>query len=182
VDAFITVYGEDLAVIRRTVLAAMAMRGLHQTWLLDDGDSDDVRDLAAELGCGYVRRLGSGGARRRATSTTRSPSPRRTSSASSTRTSSWSRSSSRRPCRIWRFPTSPSCRPRRLTGTFTTSSAAAPATCRACSIGSCSPAGTVQRGLLRRDERALPAVGGHGHRGHVHPVEVRGCVDVAAAS
>lgn len=63
VDVFITVYGEDPAVIRRTAVAALAIRGEHRTWILDDGKSDTVRDMAAELGARYVRRLSSGGAK-----------------------------------------------------------------------------------------------------------------------
>ena len=57
VDVFVTTYGEDLGTIRRTVSAAMAMQGAHVVWILDDGDDDAVRDLAAELGARYVRRL-----------------------------------------------------------------------------------------------------------------------------
>ncbi len=57
VDVFITVFGEDLGTIRRTVTAALAMKGRHGTYVLDDGNSDDVRALAAELGAGYIRRL-----------------------------------------------------------------------------------------------------------------------------
>ncbi|GAB3140675.1 glycosyltransferase family 2 protein [Marisediminicola antarctica] len=63
VDVFITTYGEDIDVIRRTVDAALRIRGEHTTWILDDGHSDDVRDLASELGARYVRRLSSGGAK-----------------------------------------------------------------------------------------------------------------------
>ena len=63
IDVFITTYGEDLATIRRTVSAAVAVQGEHTTWVLDDGRSDDVRDLAAELGARYVRRLSSNGAK-----------------------------------------------------------------------------------------------------------------------
>ena len=63
VDVLITVYGEPLETIRRTAEAALAIKGRHYTYLLDDGDSDAVRDLAAELGCHYVRRLGSSGAK-----------------------------------------------------------------------------------------------------------------------
>jgi cellulose synthase (UDP-forming) len=63
VDVFITVYGEDLEVIRRTTTAAIAMRGEHTTWVLDDGESDAVRDLAADLGAWYVRRLSHNGAK-----------------------------------------------------------------------------------------------------------------------
>ncbi len=63
VDVFITVYGEDLAKIRTTATAAVAIKGKHRTWILDDGRSDDVKALADELGCLYVRRLSSGGAK-----------------------------------------------------------------------------------------------------------------------
>ena len=63
IDVFITVYGEDLASVRRTVTAAVALRGEHRTWVLDDGRSDAVRDLAAELGAWYIRRLSSNGAK-----------------------------------------------------------------------------------------------------------------------
>lgn len=63
VDVFITVYGEDIDIIRRTTTAALAMHGKHRTWILDDGRSDAVRDLAGELGARYVRRLSGGGAK-----------------------------------------------------------------------------------------------------------------------
>ena len=63
VDVFVTTYGEDIDVIRTTVTAVRAMQGEHLTWVLDDGRSDDVRDLAAELGVRYLRRLSSNGAK-----------------------------------------------------------------------------------------------------------------------
>ena len=63
VDVFITVYGEPLETIERTVRAALAMRGEHLTWVLDDGRSDAVRELCARLGARYVRRLSSNGAK-----------------------------------------------------------------------------------------------------------------------
>jgi cellulose synthase (UDP-forming) len=63
VDVFITTYGEDLGTIRRTVTAAVAMHGKHRTWVLDDGRSDDVRYLAAELGARYLRRPNGNGAK-----------------------------------------------------------------------------------------------------------------------
>jgi cellulose synthase (UDP-forming) len=63
IDVFITTYGEAIDVIRDTVRAAIAMRGAHITWVLDDGKSDDVRGLAAELGARYVRRLSNHGAK-----------------------------------------------------------------------------------------------------------------------
>jgi cellulose synthase (UDP-forming) len=56
VDVFITTYGEDLEVVRRTIAAALSIRGLHRTIVLDDGRSDEVRDLARELGAEYLRR------------------------------------------------------------------------------------------------------------------------------
>lgn len=63
VDVFITVYGEDVAKIRATAAAAMAIKGKHRTWILDDGRSDEVRAMADELGCFYIRRLSSNGAK-----------------------------------------------------------------------------------------------------------------------
>jgi cellulose synthase (UDP-forming) len=63
VDVFITVYGEDLDKIRATATAALAIKGKHRTWILDDGRSDDVKQLADELGCYYIRRLSSNGAK-----------------------------------------------------------------------------------------------------------------------
>jgi cellulose synthase (UDP-forming) len=56
VDVFITVYNEPLDVVRRTVVGATAIRYPHVTWLLDDGHREDFRALAAEFGCGYLRR------------------------------------------------------------------------------------------------------------------------------
>jgi cellulose synthase (UDP-forming) len=58
VDVFVTVYGEDPGTVRRTVAAAMAMTGRHTTYVLDDGGSPRIRDLAAELGAAYVAREG----------------------------------------------------------------------------------------------------------------------------
>jgi cellulose synthase (UDP-forming) len=39
------------------------MQGRHETYVLDDGRSDAVRDLATQLGARYIRRLSSGGAK-----------------------------------------------------------------------------------------------------------------------
>lgn len=63
IDVLITVYGEPLDVIRRTASAALQIRGKHTVWILDDGKSDDVQALAAELGCNYVRRRTNNGAK-----------------------------------------------------------------------------------------------------------------------
>lgn len=57
VDIFVTVYGEPLAVIERTVEAAMAIRHPRKSvWVLDDGHSPDVEALAEKLGAGYLVR------------------------------------------------------------------------------------------------------------------------------
>ena len=63
VDVFVTTYGEDPETIRRTVAAAVAMQGEHLTWVLDDGRSDEIRDLATELGARYLRRPNGNGAK-----------------------------------------------------------------------------------------------------------------------
>ena len=63
VDVLITVYGEPVETVRRTVEAAVAIRGSHNTWVLDDGASDGVQQVARELGARYVRRLSSHGAK-----------------------------------------------------------------------------------------------------------------------
>lgn len=56
VDVFIPVYGESLSDIRETALAAKALYGKHETYILDDGKSDQVKALARELHIGYIRR------------------------------------------------------------------------------------------------------------------------------
>src|SRR5262245_39396471 len=56
VDVFVTVAGEPLDIVHRTVLAARDMRLPHETWVLDDGASDEVQALCRELEVGYLRR------------------------------------------------------------------------------------------------------------------------------
>jgi cellulose synthase (UDP-forming) len=63
IDVYITTYGEDLQTIRRTAEAAVAMHGRHTTYILDDGKSEDVRALAAEIGAEYIVREGNAGAK-----------------------------------------------------------------------------------------------------------------------
>ncbi|MBW3551872.1 MAG: glycosyltransferase [Gemmatimonadetes bacterium] len=58
VDVFITTYDEPLEIIRRTVIGARAIRYPHRTFILDDGKRDALRELASELGVGYIRRQG----------------------------------------------------------------------------------------------------------------------------
>lgn len=56
VDVYITTYNEDLALLRQTARAALAMRYPHKTYLCDDGRRPAVEALARELGCGYITR------------------------------------------------------------------------------------------------------------------------------
>ena len=56
VAVFITVCGEDPAVVRKTAAAARDMHVAHRTVLLDDGDSAEVRAVAREVGVEYITR------------------------------------------------------------------------------------------------------------------------------
>jgi len=56
VDVFIPTYSESVELVRKTLLAAMAMDYPHTTWLLDDGRRPAMRELATELGCRYLTR------------------------------------------------------------------------------------------------------------------------------
>ncbi|MEM7034935.1 MAG: cellulose synthase catalytic subunit [Chloroflexota bacterium] len=59
IDVFLTVYKEDPVMIERTLSAACAMQGNHQTWLLDDGNDPELESLARRVGAGYLTRAGS---------------------------------------------------------------------------------------------------------------------------
>jgi cellulose synthase (UDP-forming) len=63
VDVFITVYGEPINTVKRTVIAARDMLGSHETYVLDDGKSPAVAALAAQLGVKYVTRPSGEGAK-----------------------------------------------------------------------------------------------------------------------
>ncbi len=56
VDVFIPTYNEDVNVLRRTALGALNMRYPHKTYILDDGDREEVEAMAKELGIGYITR------------------------------------------------------------------------------------------------------------------------------
>ncbi|MEJ3748603.1 glycosyltransferase family 2 protein [Actinomycetes bacterium KLBMP 9797] len=58
IDVLITAYGEPPEMVRRTVVAARDMALAHQTWVLDDGRSDELARVCAEEGVGYLRREG----------------------------------------------------------------------------------------------------------------------------
>lgn len=56
VDVFVTTYNEPLEMVMNTALAADRIRHPHSTWILDDGDRPELRQLAAAHGLGYVTR------------------------------------------------------------------------------------------------------------------------------
>ena len=57
VDVLIPRYDEPVEVVELTVAAAAQLRGSDvRVWLLDDGDSDEMRALAERNGVGYLRR------------------------------------------------------------------------------------------------------------------------------
>jgi cellulose synthase (UDP-forming) len=56
VDVFVTTTDEPITIIRKTALAARELRYPHATWILDDGQREDIRALAGQLGVGYLRR------------------------------------------------------------------------------------------------------------------------------
>ena len=69
---FIPVYKEPPDIVDLTVAAAVGLRGAEvRVWVLDDGNDDAMRDLAARYGVGYIRRRGAHRREGRATSTTR---------------------------------------------------------------------------------------------------------------
>jgi len=56
VDVFITTYDEPLEVLRRTAIGARAITYPHRTYMLDDGERDEVKAMCQQLGLGYIRR------------------------------------------------------------------------------------------------------------------------------
>jgi cellulose synthase (UDP-forming) len=56
IDVFITVYGEPLEIVLVTIRAARDMQVEHQTWVLDDGDSNALQAACVEEGVRYLRR------------------------------------------------------------------------------------------------------------------------------
>lgn len=63
VDVLIPVYREPLAVIRRTLIAAKNIEYPHQTFVLDDGQRHEVKELADELNIAYLSRSDNIGAK-----------------------------------------------------------------------------------------------------------------------
>ena len=56
VDVFVTAYKEPVELVRWTLVAAREITYPHQTFLLDDGNRDELRALADELGIRYFAR------------------------------------------------------------------------------------------------------------------------------
>lgn len=56
IDVFLTAFQEDMALVERTLSAAVAMRVPHNTWLLDDGPNPSLEKLASKYGAGYLTR------------------------------------------------------------------------------------------------------------------------------
>ena len=56
VDVFIATYNEPAELLRETVVCAISMRYPHKTYVLDDGNREEIRKLAEEFGCGYLPR------------------------------------------------------------------------------------------------------------------------------
>ena len=56
VDVFIPTYNESVDLLRETVLCAVNVKYPHETYILDDGNREEVRRLAEDFGCGYFAR------------------------------------------------------------------------------------------------------------------------------
>lgn len=56
VDVFIPTYNESVDLVRKTLLAAKHMAYPHETWLLDDGNRQEMKSLAECLGVRYLSR------------------------------------------------------------------------------------------------------------------------------
>lgn len=59
VDVYIPTYNEPLSVVQITVLGAMSLDyppDRFRVYILDDGNRDEFRQFAAEVGCGYIAR------------------------------------------------------------------------------------------------------------------------------
>ncbi len=56
VDVFITTYNEPLELVERTAVAANAITYPHRTWILDDGNREEMRALADRLDMGWITR------------------------------------------------------------------------------------------------------------------------------
>lgn len=58
VDVFITSYNEPVDLVMRTARAAKAIRYPHETWVLDDGNREEMRAACEAEGIGWITRGG----------------------------------------------------------------------------------------------------------------------------
>jgi cellulose synthase (UDP-forming) len=56
VDIFIPTYNEDVEILEATLVGCNQVRYPHKTYVLDDGDRPQVKELASRLGCEYITR------------------------------------------------------------------------------------------------------------------------------
>ncbi len=56
IAVLIPTYNEPREVLLPTIAAAVALKPAHETWVLDDGQRDEVRELAEALGARYLTR------------------------------------------------------------------------------------------------------------------------------
>jgi cellulose synthase (UDP-forming) len=56
VDVFVTTYNEPVEMVMRTAQAALDIDYPHTTWILDDGNREEIRDAAELLGVGLITR------------------------------------------------------------------------------------------------------------------------------
>lgn len=57
VAVLIPTYNEPAEVLLPTIAAAVVLRPAHETWVLDDGGRDEIRELAESLGARYLARV-----------------------------------------------------------------------------------------------------------------------------
>ena len=56
VDVFLPTFREPIELIEKTIGAVMAIRYPHKTYVIDDGNNDNVRNAALSAGAEYIRR------------------------------------------------------------------------------------------------------------------------------
>lgn len=56
VDVFVPTYNESLEVLEATLIGCNRITYPHQTYILDDGTREEVRELTQRLGCRYIDR------------------------------------------------------------------------------------------------------------------------------
>lgn len=56
IDVFVPTFNEDVSLLRGTLMACKEMDYDHTTYVLDDGDRNEVKQLAEELGVEYIAR------------------------------------------------------------------------------------------------------------------------------